>query len=349
MKPVFQITERGYRRRVRFRCFLDVMLAKKLHVALNAQQTNLVRSVLRAEAHYLNHPHRLHPRTGIKTVMRLVPEELARFRSAWEKRPVDCIGSMNRAIASVREPPRSVRYLHAAFDLEILMDRSGPTATSRDLVGIPAYLKDGYTDLGSSPRRQKILVDKERLSQVLVSCKRRAIEELSESRVSAELLETHLRELGATLRESIGYHEGKPGVWASEETVSLSDSVERRAVACRHLSILMQLRLQECGMSSRLTKGVLRLFGLKGRHAWNVVQHGDSVALVDVTFDEDEGPFVLVGTEIGEVYRRAGELKRFYCPGPDEANHYRMAPAALVNNVVSGGIIPPRILSQTWR
>jgi len=134
VKPVLQITDRGACLRVRFRCFPDVMLAKNVPVdshralALNAQQTNLVRSVLRDEAHYLNHSHRLHPKTGVKTVMRLVPEELARFRCAWEERPVDCIGSMNRAIASVREPPRSVRYLHAAFDLEILMDRSGPSA-----------------------------------------------------------------------------------------------------------------------------------------------------------------------------------------------------------------------------
>lgn len=300
------------------------MLAKKLGVALNAQQTNLVRSVIRDEAHYLNHSHRLHPQTGIKTVMRLVPEELARFRSTWEKRPVDCIGSMNRAIASVREPSRSVRYLQAAFDLEIHMDRSGPSASSRDLVGIPAYLKDGYTDLGSSHRRQKILVDKERLSRVLVSCKRRAIEELSESRVPVEVLETHLRELGSTLRESVGFREGEGGVRGSEETVLLSDCVDRREVASRHLSILMQLRLQECGISSRLTKGVLRLFGLKGRHSWNVVQHGESVALVDVTFAVDDGPLVLVGTEVGEVYRRAEELNRVYCPNPDAANHYRL-------------------------
>ena len=234
---------------------------------------------------------------------------------------------MNRAIASVREPTRSLRYLLAAFDLEILMDRSDPPPTSCDLVGIPGYLKDGYTDLGFSPsrnRREKILVDKERLSQQLVSCKRRAIEELSESRVSADLLETHLRELGTTLRESVGYREGEPGPRRSEETVFLSDCVERRSVACRHLSILMQLRLQECGISSRLTKGVLRLFGLKGRHAWNVVHHGGSIALVDVTFAEDDGPLVLVGTALEELYQRAADLNRVYRPSPDTWNHYQI-------------------------
>ena len=206
------------------------------------------------------------------------------------------------------------------------MDRSDPPATSRDLVGIPGYLKDGYTDLGFSPfsnRREKILVDKERLSRQLVSCKRRAIEELSASRVSADLLGTHLRELGTTLRESVGYREGEPGPRRSEETVFLSDCVARRAVACRHLSILMQLRLQECGISSRLTKGVLRLFGLKGRHAWNV-RHGGSIALVDVTFGEVDGPLVLVGTALGDLYQRAAALNRVYRPSPDTSNHYQI-------------------------
>ncbi len=313
------------------------MLDKKSSAAgralsLTAQQTNLVRSVLRDEARYLTHSRRLHTHPGVKSVMRLVPEELARFRSAWEARPVDCIGSMNRAIAYVREPRRSVRYLLASFDLEILMDRSDPPApptpaTSHDLVGIPGYLKDGYTDLGFSPSQngpEKILVDKERLSRQLVSCKLRAIEELGGSRVSADLLGTHLREVGITLRESVGYREGEPGPPRSEETVFLSDCVERRAVAYRHLSILMQLRLQECGISSRLTKGVLSLFGLKGRHAWNIVRHGGSIALVDVTFGESDGPLVLVGTALEDLYQRAAHLNRVYRPSPDALNHYQI-------------------------
>ena len=37
-------------------------------LSLTAQQTNLVRSVLRDEAHYLNYSHRLHAKTGVKTV-----------------------------------------------------------------------------------------------------------------------------------------------------------------------------------------------------------------------------------------------------------------------------------------
>lgn len=265
--------------------------------------------------------------------MRLEPREVANFRSNWERRPVGCIRSMNRAIATVGEPTRSVRYLLAAFDLEILMDRVDVPVPRRDLVGIPGYLKDGYTDLGFFPvrnRREKILVDKERLSRQLVSCKRQAIEELGEARASAELLETHLRELGSTLRESVGYHEGDATRRDSEETVLLSDCVERRAVQARHLSILMQLRLQECGISSRLVKGVMRLFGLKGRHAWNIVDHGELVALVDVTFAEDDGPLVIVGRSHAELYQRAGDLNRVYTPSPDTANHYEIrAPVSL--------------------
>ena len=58
----------------------------------------------------------------------------------------------------------------------------------------------------------------------------------------------------------------------------------------------------------------MRLFGLKGRHAWNVVHQGGSIALVDVTFAEDDGPLVLVGTTLEELYQRAAGLNRVYCP-----------------------------------
>ncbi len=294
---------------------------------LSAQQTNLARCVLREEPDYLNHAHQINPNTGVKTVMRLESEEVQRFRAVWERRPVGCIRSMNRAIARVRAPERSVRYLLAAFDLEVLMDRSSSPAASDDLVGIPGYLKDGYTDLGFFPspnRREKILVDKERLSRQLVSCKRQAIEGLHDGKAPVEVLRAHLQEVGRALRESVGYKEGEVGPRRSDETVLLSDCVERRSVACRHLAMLMQLRLQECGIPSRLAKGVLRLYGLKGRHAWNLVRHAGSVALVDVTFGEDDGPMVMVGATLEEVYARAKDLNRVYCPSPDTENHYQI-------------------------
>lgn len=301
--------------------------ASRSQFPLSAQQTNLARCVLRGEPDYLNHEHYIHPTTGGKTVMRLESEEVTRFQQEWETRPVGCIRSMNRAIAQVKSPERSVRYLLAAFDLEILMDRVSSPEASDDLVGIPGYLKDGYTDLGFFPspnRREKILVDKERLSRQLVSCKRQAIEELHEALASVEVLRAHLREVGRALRESVGYKEGDLGPRRTEETVFLSDCVERRSVACRHLAMLMQLRLQECGISSRLAKGVMQLYGLKGRHAWNLVRHGGNVALVDVTFGEDDGPLVIVAPTLEEVYARATDLSRVYRPSPDTENHYQI-------------------------
>lgn len=334
---MLEITEPTSAFRVRSLCRPDIMPDKQAGAAsrsalpLSAQQTNLARSVLRDEPGYLNHPHHIHPETGCKTVRALESEEVMRFRSAWERRPVSCIRSMNRAIALVRTPERSVRYLLAAFDLEILMDRSSPPAANDDLVGIPGYLKDGYTDLGFFPSpnpREKILVDKQRLSPQLVSCKRQAIEELHEGEAPAEVLRAHLRELGRGLRESVGYKEGELGPRRSDETVLLSDCVERRSVACRHLAMLLQLRLQECGIPSRLAKGVLRLYGLKGRHAWNIVRLAGAVALVDVTFGEDDGPLVIVAKSLDEVYQRAADLHRVYCPSPDTANHYQIRSSA---------------------
>jgi len=292
---------------------------------LTAQQTNLVRAVLASDPRYLIHSHGRDPQTGQKTVMPLVPEELKRFRIGWKRAPVRCIRAMNHAIAAVEKPERSTRYTHAAFDLEILMDRSS-RETGADFVGVPTYLSDGYTDLGFFParsRRERILVDKERLARHLVPCKREVVEGLQGARSSAAL-EALIRNHARTLRVNVGYTEVAGRSRRSDETIYLSDSVENRTVAARHLSILLQLRFQEAGINSRLVKGVLRLYGLKGRHAWNVVVQDGISVLVDVTYGEEDGPLVLAGPSLAELYQRASAQNRFYCPSPESFHHYQI-------------------------
>lgn len=297
--------------------------------AVTAQQTNLVRSVVGNPSHLRKVP----PRdvlTGRKAVEPLSTDELDRFATAWNHGPIGCIREMNRAIGFIEEPARVSRYLEAAFDLELLLDRRPRTSTT-DLVGVPGYLTDGYTDLGihTSPdrglRRQKILVDKERLRPELVCAKRSAIEE--PGRWDERDLEKLLRGMARSLRESVSYEEGSGAGRHPQTTVRLSESVAERNLSARHLAILLQLRLQEAGISSRLVKGKLHLYSLKLKHAWNVVQEADRFALVDAAFGEDEDPFVRLGGTPAEIYQTAAELKRVYCPSPDSFHHYEIRTA----------------------
>ena len=61
---------------------------------------------------------------------------------------------------------------------------------------------------------------------------------------------------------------------SGDDTMPLSASVERNNIACRHVAILYQLRLQEAGISSRMEKGKLQLYSLKLRTAWNLARRG---------------------------------------------------------------------------
>lgn len=293
---------------------------------LTAQQANLVRAVLRDDTSYLNRPHERHPTTGGRAVVALESAEIARFAHAWGGSPVRCLKLMNGAIARL-SAARAPRYLDAAVDLEIRMDREDGHVAAGDFVGIPAYIVDGYTDLGSMPgrsNREEIVVDKKGLSAELRAWKESSVSHLAEESLEASLAD-RLRATATALRESLGYREERFGSSRGAGTVMLSDCLQRRAVSYRHLALLMQLMLQEQGLGSRVVKGVLRLYGLKGRHAWNIVSEGDRLALVDATFADGDAPFVAVGASLGEVYARALERARHYSASPDEANHYRVA------------------------
>ncbi len=107
----------------------------------------------------------------------------------------------------------------------------------------------------------------------------------------------------------------------------LSESIAERSVSCRHLTILCQLRLQEAGIASKMVKGKLHLYSLKLKHAWNMVQEGKRFALVDAAFGEEKDPFVLVGNDPAEVYKRAAEISRVYTPSPDSFHRYEIRSA----------------------
>jgi hypothetical protein len=299
-------------------------------LVLTAQQINLIRSVLDSR-HRFDRPALPGPASSLKTVAPLERDELARFRSAWTANPVECIRVMNRAIGLVTEPRRRSRYLEAALDLEILMDRwARKKLAGKDLAGIPSYLVDGYTDLGVHAsvdrlrRSERIFVDKERLRVELLTSKLQAIDGFPARQSARERLEVALLEIARSLRKSLRYDETQSKRRRDEDTVMLSDSVAERTVNCRHMAILVQLMLQEAGIHSRLANGMLRLFGLKLGHTWNVAQEGELFAIVDATFAENSGPLVLSGGSLDEIYQRAAKLHRTYCPGPESFHRYQI-------------------------
>ena len=302
---------------------------RELMDRLSAQQSSLARSVALMDAEYLSHSYYLDPKTGKRIAHELEPNELAGFVASWGVAPMECIRAMNQAIATIPDSGRRNRYVQAAVELEILMDQKSWLNDGRVYRGIPEYLMHGYTDMGTqaSPTeragREKIKVDKVRMTTRLAECKRRGVAQgLDRDRLLAWYYDC--------VRRDIEFNESgveKLSRDFGNESIVLSEYLEKGLGVCRHLSIFFQLYLQEAGIDCRLVKGNLRFYIFKGRHAWNLVRFRDRVVLVDVTHPNVTEPFMVSGSSEEEVYEQATAHSRSYDRTPDEQNHYKIGAA----------------------
>ena len=294
---------------------------------LTAQQVSLIRAVVLDRADYLQRSYYRDPETGRRTAHPLGENEWSRFVASWSVEPLACIRAVNQAIAALRSPARIRRYLEAAVALETLMDRGTlRVPEARVHSGIPVYIMDGYTDMGRNPSRterrgrEKIRVDKERLRPWLVETRWRAL-------ACEPSFEELLAEFYEVVRRSLSFDESRVKDLSSEwndRSVNLSRFLDDGIGLCRHHSILYQLCLQEAAIPGRVVKGSLRVYGLAGRHAWNLAWLDGRVALIDVTLPAREGPLIVVGASLEEVYRVANRDERRYVPTPDQQNHYKI-------------------------
>lgn len=296
---------------------------------LTAQQASLVRAVALMDPDYLSHSFYLDPKSGKRIAHELEPGELKGFVSSWGVAPLECIRTLNAAVARLPPSSRRERYLRAGVDLEILMDQQSWMEDGRVYRGIPDYLMHGYTDMGSqaSPTersgREKIKIDKVRLASRLTDCKRVGVE-------MGESVEPLLAWYYRSVRQDIEFNEigvEKLSRDFGNQSIVLSEYLDKGLGVCRHLSIFFQLYLQEAGIDCRVVKGDLKFYIFRGRHAWNLVRLHDQVVLVDVTHPSMNGPFIVWGASEAEVYAQAAEQSRVYEPTPDDQNFYKIGVA----------------------
>jgi hypothetical protein len=302
---------------------------RELMDRLTAQQTSLVRSVALVDPEYLDHSFYLDPNSGKRIAHELEPSELSDFLKNWGVSPLDSIRSMNAAISRLPDSSRRERYVRAAVELEILMDQQNWGDDGKVYQGIPDYLMHGYTDMGTqaSPTersgREKIKVDKLRMTDRLAECKSRGLKAAGDL---VPLLGWYYN----CVRQDIEFNElgvEKLSRDFGNESIVLSEYLEKGMGVCRHLSIFFQLYSQEAAIDCRVVKGNLKFYIFKGRHAWNVVRHDGGVVLIDVTHPSVEEPFIVAGGSEEEVYRRAAEQSRAYEATPDAQNYYKIGSA----------------------
>jgi hypothetical protein len=297
----------------------------RLEESLSAQQISLIKAAAREEREFLTHSYYVDGATGRRTALGLEGQELNTFVERWQGDPVATIRFINEAVSHIERASRQERYLAAAVELEILMDRECPPSLEEGVGrGIPTYLVHGYTDMGALSRhaqaRERFRVDKDKMRQRLLEARRQALA----TGVTPESLLLHFY---GRVRHEVEVDE--PAAWelfqqCGDQTIALSQFLERGVGVCRHLAIIFHLYLQEVGIAARVVKGDLRFMAFQGRHAWNVAFLGDSVTLIDVTLPDVEHPFVLKGRSEEEVYALAATARREYQPTSDEENFYKI-------------------------
>lgn len=205
---------------------------------------------------------------------------------------------------------RVKRYTDAYLNLIIKLDRNGYTDYIDQVYkGIPKYVPDGLSDMGSDPdlndlsrNRERIRVDKEKIFKTDKQL-------LYEIFTKGEFLDAGdilfqrmaVEKVANYVYENIRYdHDNEMTPFNIGKSLRLSNFSEKKLGVCRHQAMLTQVLLQTLGVDVRLMKcNVSFNNSSKGAHANNLVKIEDTHYLLDVT-----GPDFIPDTNTRKIYVR---------------------------------------------
>ncbi len=202
----------------------------------------------------------------------------------------------DEAIAEVDRKSRLKRYLEGYLDLIPTLDNYAfpPDTNTTVHSGVPEYIPDGLSDMGSDHRidqrfrvREKIRVVKRESYKKALPDLLEAIWSLRESRISpasdstAEYLAKHTL---MRVKLIMPYDDKNYAEEPRTRSVGLHEFVNTgRAVSvCRHIAMESQIRLQALGIESRLLKCNLNEDG----HVANLIKLSNTWHLTDPTNPE---------------------------------------------------------------
>ncbi len=239
--------------------------------------------------------------------------------------PFRTVRRLNEIVASIPLTPRSrITLLSEVLNLEILTDDLLFPETG-DFVhnGIPHYLRDGYTDLGSfedgsaygRKGRAKFRFRKNELRTLLLLSKKNA-SELGDSLYTIEGTQKLFSSMNYYLGLTFDYDGREVCEREREQDGSVvlnfySDDNGKYHFICRHIAVVAQMMLQTTGVISRLKKGNF----LNSRHAWNIYRVGKEGYLVDFTNGFGIEELSLITDTISQ---------QIYVETDDQRNHYKI-------------------------
>lgn len=251
---------------------------------------------------------------GTKKLSKLEDMNTGMLAEKFKNDPKDTLAFGRRNLFAIMEDPnlskekkrdRVERYLDAFLNVQLKLDHIAfpPDETIRS--GVPEYLPDGLTDMGSDPDpdpqnrlREKIRIDKAKIFEQA----KQLFTDIFSTEYLPETTDTQLKKyivkrVAHFVYTTMPYDHKKASPFPNmSRSVRVSEAADQKLAVCRHHAIYSQVLLQAFGLTSRLLKCDLDSGkGAREPHACNLVRVDGKWAILDSTNpDEDNG--------VGEVF-----------------------------------------------
>lgn len=229
----------------------------------------------------------------------------------FKKDPKDCLAMARENLFSLMEDPKLTRaerserlgrYLDAYFALQVKLDHQAFPPDNSVHQGIPNYIPDGLSDMGSDPNtepsfrtREKLRVNK---AKVLMQCKDLFINIFSHDFSNIPIAErndaikkTIVDQIGKYVYHALPYDYEGQASYEEGHSVLISDFRDMQLAVCRQQALYTQVLLQAFGLTSRYIKTDVT-FDVRnlGPHANNLVRLNKKWFVLDVTNPEKLNP-----------------------------------------------------------
>lgn len=205
----------------------------------------------------------------------------------------------DRSLPLEERRERVKRYVDAFLDLQLKLDVAAFPETDKIAAGVPEYIPDGLSDMGSDSNpnpndriREKIRVDKEKIFEQSKELFYEVFSLDTTGLDSTEMKKYMAKRVAAYVYNSMAYDYANQDPFANARggSVPLDEAKEKNLATCRHHAMYSQVLLQAFGLTTRLLKCDVDLAGTKGRHVANLVRVNGEWFIVDSTNpDVDSG------------------------------------------------------------
>jgi hypothetical protein len=203
----------------------------------------------------------------------------------------------DKNLSKERREARVKRYTDAYLDLVVRLDKKAFPAREEINRGVPEYIPDGLSDMGSDPEadptnrrgREKIRIDKQKIFEQSRDLFHK-IFSTDIGRMDNEAAKQWIVQyISYFVANKMPYDKKQNPFPSAERSIRLNESFEQRLAVCRHHALYAQVLLQTFGITSRLLKCDVDFGeGSRGAHAANLVRINSRWHLLDIT-NPDKG------------------------------------------------------------